>query len=122
MTELLNKFPPHNITQSKDTLCQNLLIHLEQELPELSQQLLPDLSYIDSEAHIVGQPKLTLVEWLEHNKFRLHYCVDWQFFHGCSDKSDQGVVHEKVRFELHENGTINMHFPQTDALTLADEL
>lgn len=110
MTELDTRFSFDQYA-APHTLCQSLFDFLLEQQLTFEHRLTPDLSHIDSQAHTLGRPKLLRVEHIQAHQFHLYYQIKWQFFHGCSDKSDSGVSEEKVRFSLRNPGEIDIHFP-----------
>lgn len=110
MTELDTRFSFDQYA-APHTLCQSLFDFLLEQQLTFEHRLTPDLSHIDSQAHTIGRPELLRVEHIQDHQFHLYYQIKWQFFHGCSDKSDSGVSEEKVRFSLRNPGEIDIHFP-----------
>ncbi|MGC9386892.1 MAG: hypothetical protein ACP5D0_08100 [Hydrogenovibrio sp.] len=91
-----------------------LLACLTERLPELEQDLVQDLSHISHFAHYAGGMVLDAVIYQNDNLYRLDYHYPWEINWSCADQMAQGVMNDKVRFTLTEDGEVHFKW-----LTLA---
>ncbi|MDG4812371.1 hypothetical protein P8629_05075 [Hydrogenovibrio sp. 3SP14C1] len=80
---------------------------LEKHIAEIDIGLVQDLSHISHFASYSGGMVVEKVQHQKDNLYRLEYSYPWEMNWSCADQVDEGVIHDKVRFTVSEDGEID---------------
>jgi hypothetical protein len=93
---------------------ETILARLSERLPELEHDLVQDLSHISHFANYMGGMALDAVIYQKDNLYRLDYHYPWEINWSCADQIEQGVMNDKVRFTLAEDGEVHFKLLKLD--------
>lgn len=86
-------------------ITEDLKAYFKAQRQLLGRYLIPDLSYLDPRALPVDGIQVNDVEYIEENKYRIHYQYDWAAFGGCVGLDENGTDTNKVSFKLIDDGS-----------------
>lgn len=92
-----------------------LLETIRTHLPEIDHELVQDLSHISHFANYVGGMTAETVTYQKDNLYKLDYTYKWEINWSCADQMEEGVINDKIRFTLADNGEVEFKILKLDA-------
>ena len=105
-----------------DSQCQSLSDFFSQKLSQIDRQLVRDLSFISQLAHYKEGMIISHVDYLQDNRYQLHFVYTWHIFQGCMGMDETGEMKDKANFTVSDTGEILVDLSAFQAQSTADEL
>lgn len=109
-------------TADKASLCLDLQAFVQQHIELIDRKLIRDLSYINPLAYYKEGMQVGKIESLTEDLYQMHFSYRWHIFSGCMGMEDEGLLKDKVKFTLSEEGHLCFDLHGFGELSTADEL
>lgn len=109
-------------SSDRGALCYELQAFIQENIELIDRKLIRDLSYINPLAYYKEGMTIERIENLDANLFRMHFFYQWHIFSGCMDMNEEGVINDKVKFTLSQEGALQFDLNGFGQLSTADDL
>ncbi|MBO1924119.1 hypothetical protein [Thiomicrorhabdus sp. 6S3-12] len=109
-------------TADKELLCRDLQAFVQQHIELIDRKLIRDLSYINPLAYYKEGMQIEKIESVQKGVYQMHFSYRWHIFSGCMGMEDDGLLKDKVKFSLCEEGRLCFDLHGFGELSTADEL
>ncbi len=102
--------------------CDFLADFFTAQLENIHLKLVRDLSFISQLAHYKDGMVISHVNYLQENRYQVHFIYTWHIFQGCIGMDETGEMKDKANFTVSDSGEIIVDLSAFEAQSTADEL